>query len=275
MFIAYALSVTNIPIIRFFEGYPWRSLAGRLETSNRRRVRFLQQEIGQLDEQIKQGLANKSSHRNIQEKQMKKNLCIHELVYFYPHHQPWRVLPTRLGCVLGSAEEFSGHLYGLDAVTFWPYLEPVLSEKGYAPYVEREKAVLDFLLNMVVLTVVFGLELIYVDILLTSFDPIQACTTLLIIAIIAYALYLLSIQGALNWGHTIRTAFVLYRHHLRESLGLHRPENYYQERILWRRASRFLYDHDLTPGHYIFDYSAQNSTTPPSTTVQQPQDPNG
>lgn len=297
LFIAYALSVANIPIIRLFEGYPWRSFwpGTRLQASNRRRVRFLQMQIARLDTEINFDLdkleyqqtrasdeSNSSDMKylakkeisyiqnSIQQKQMEKNLLIRELVFFYPHHEEWRILPTRLGCVLGAAEEFSGHMYGLDAVTFWPFLEPILSEKGYAPFVEREKAVLDFLLNMVILTIGFGVELVYVDFVLATLDPVRTGVTLLLTLIIAFGLYLLSIQGAVNWGDTIRTAFVLYRHHLRKSLGLSKPKDYYHERILWQQAGRFLFDHDPTPGKYIFDYSGLDESEAARSSPQEP-----
>lgn len=282
LILAYTLAVANIPIIRIFEGYPWMGFwpGGRLLKSNVRRVKYLQNRIKKLDEEIRECVEKaeiaerearqeksylkfhrawryaKTAQNEVREKQMTKNLFNGELSFFYPHHQTWRLLPTRLGNVIASAEEYSSHLYGLDAVTFWPFLSPILSEKGYAVYVEREKAAFDFLLNMVVVTLTFGLELIYVDYLLSEFAWDIAISKLLLTLIIAFALYLLSIQGALSWGYTIRVALVFYRDHLRAQLGLKKPEGFYQERIMWKQTTRFLLDHDVTPGEYIFDYSS-------------------
>ncbi|MCL4299787.1 MAG: hypothetical protein KJ077_28895 [Anaerolineae bacterium] len=288
LLVGYALAVANIPIIRFFEGYPWLTfgLGARLRLSHARRIAYLQEQIEELDNQIRacQEEIKDEREREVQAReeqnelkagrarrtvkvvndemnryQMRKNLYIAELSWTYPHHQPWRLLPTRLGNVIAAAEEYSSHLYGLDAVTFWPFLTPILTQKGYAPFVEREKATFDFLLNMVVITLIFGAELIYLDVLLYRSDFWTFIWTtffkLFITLILAFSFYFLSIQGALSWGYTIRTACVLYRDQLRQQLGLSKPEGFYQEQIMWKQATRFFLDHDITPGNYIFDYS--------------------
>jgi len=266
LLVAYALGVLNVPIIRFFEGYTWLGLGGWLRASHQRRVSYLQRQIGYLDNKVNE-LNDRAEHASGQELddlrfeadqyEMKRNLFRSELIWMYPHHQTWRVLPTRLGNVLAAAEEFPGHLYGIDSVTFWPFLSPILTEEGYATFVERERAILDFLLNCSVIALVFGGELVYLDILLNQFDWASSLGKLLTALILAFCFYLLSLQGALGWGYTIRTAFVLYKDKLRERLGLVHPTGYYHERVLWKDASRFYRDHDITPGRTIFDYSAQ------------------
>jgi len=267
LIIAYTLAILNIPIIRFFEGYPWLTYpwGKRLRLSHARRVAYLQSQIEKLDRDIQMWLtrADQEPDRTEAEKckekarrcELQRNLFKDELWSTYPHHQTWRILPTRLGNVIAAAEEYSGTLYELDAVVFWPFLLPILSDEGYAPFMEREKAAFDFLLNMAVVTLFFGAELIYVDVLLSEFNIWAAGFKLLLIGVVAFCFYLTSIQGALSWGCTIRTAFVLHRHQLREKLGLCKPDGFYEERNMWRQASRFYRDHDVTPGRYIFDYS--------------------
>ncbi len=288
LFISYVLAVANIPLIRLFEGYPWLNswLGSKMRHLNFQRVKYLQQMIRNLDEEARacnkaadadEAIANnetisislesrklirrqaQNARVKAQKKQMRKNLFNAELSFLYPHHQPWRILPTRLGNVIASAEETPGHLYGIDAVTFWPYLSPILTKQGYAPYIEREKATFDFLLNMVIVTLLFGLELLYVDILLGQFAITYTSLKVLLTLALAMALYILSIQGALSWGHTIRTAYVLYRDQLRQQLKIKEPEGFYQERVMWKLATRFLLDHDVTPGNYIFDYESSEA----------------
>lgn len=284
LLIAYFLSVLNIPIIRFFEGYTWLPtyIGRRLRLSHFRRIHFLETELNSLDANIKKrhatlkktlqqaevtqdldeaaGLRANSIHDQYELRalEMQKNLIASELILNYPSQQTWRVLPTKLGNVIASAEEYSGHLYGLDSVTMWPFLVPILSDRGYASFIEREKATFDFLLNMSVITVVFGFELFYVDILLSRFHLGYSVTKLLIAILVAFLFYITSIQGALAWGHTIRTALVMFRDDLRVKLGIAAPSKYYDERFLWKQASRFFRDHDVTPGNYIFDYGADH-----------------
>ncbi len=261
---SYILVVLNIPIIRFFEGYPLlpTKIGKRLQVSNHRRVQYLQQQIENLDKKVRSFEADVNEQSGdelveIRQAELERNAFNLELSWLYPHHQTWRILPTRLGNVIAAAEEYSGHLYGLDSVVFWPFLAPILERKGYAPFIEREKAVLDFLLNMSVVSLFFGCELVYIDLLLSRWNLPMALLEIGIASVIGFCFYLLSIQGALGWGYTIRTSFVLFKDDLGDQLGLKRAEDYYEERVQWKRASRFFRDHDVTPGRYVFDYTPE------------------
>jgi len=266
---AYVLAVLNIPIIRFFEGYPLLPyrIGKRLRTSNYRRILYLQEQVQRLDQEAKryQELAYEESDEetghaliSARECEFMRNALNHELIWMYPHHQTWRVLPTRLGNAIAAAEEYPGHLFGIDSVTFWPFLAPILEKDGYASFVEKEKTLLDFLLNMAVVTLFFGAELVYVDILLRRFDWILSPAKMAAALILAFCFYLLSIQGAISWGYTIRAAFVLYKEELHKRLGLQPAEGYYHERVIWKYATRFYRDHDPTPAGYIFEYEPGN-----------------
>jgi len=276
---AYVLAVLNTPIIRLFEGYPLLSLkiGRRLRTSNYRRILYLQKRIQELDQVItqRQVQATKLPDREdedliikLREIELMRNAFNDELCWMYPHHQTWRVLPTRLGNAIAAAEEYPGHLYGIDAVTFWPFLAPILEKSGYASFVENEKALLDFPLNMAVVTLFFGMELVYVDVLLRHLVwPIAWATVvawlpslakLVATETLAFCFYLLAIRGAVGWGYTIRSAFVLHKEDLQQRLGLVKAGGYYRERILWKQASRFYRDHDVTPGRYIFNFDTSS-----------------
>ncbi len=273
MLVAYTLATMNLTIIRFFEGYPLLSLpivrliGERLRLANYRRVLYLQNQIELYDRKAKghrkraEELSAEDRHEEAGREasnaifcEAYRNALNNELIWLYPHHQIWRILPTRLGNVIAAAEEYPGHLFGIDSVTLWPFLVPILEDEKYASFVEREKAFLDFPLNLAALTLVFGAETIYVDLLLREGNGYLYLVKLLIISLVAFSFYLISIQGALSWGFTIRTAFVLFRNKLRLRLGLVCPEGYYEERNLWRLASRFYRDHDPTPGRFIFEY---------------------
>jgi hypothetical protein len=278
----YVLATLNTPIIRFFEGYsllPSR-LGRRLQRSNHLRVLHLRQRIQDLDQEVKQHQASlrsppddedsrRDSEIEMRESELMRNAFNNELCWMYPHHQTWRILPTRLGNVIAAAEEYPGRLYGIDSVTFWPLLAPILEETGYASFVENEKSLLDFLLNMAVVTLFFGAELAYLGAIHSgllwapSWQNLQAwlpsLAKMTAAVVLAFCFYLLSIRGALTWGYSIRAAFVLHKEDLRKRLGLMRPESYYQERNLWKDASTFFRDHDVTPGRWVFDFASEES----------------
>ena len=254
LLVAYALTILNLPIIRFFEGYALPAIpfvGERLRLSHYRRVLYLQRQIEKF-EQAAEEYTKRGDTGRAALCQARRNAFNTELIWLYPHHQLWRILPTRLGNVIAAAEEYPEQLFGIDSVTFWPFLVPILEEEKYASFIEKEKALLDFPLNLAVVSLVFGAEAIYFDILLQNWDWVLSPAKLLIAVVLAFCFYLLSIQGAISWGYTIRTAFVLYRKHLRQKLGLIPVQDYYGERVLWKRASRFYRDHDPTPAQYIF-----------------------
>ena len=274
LLIGYVLAVLNIPIIRLFEGYPLLAfgLGRRLRLSNLRRIDYLQYKVKLLNGDIEMWRKREEDNTSPQDKErakaerqrceLERNLSAAELAWTYPQHQTWRTLPTRLGNVIAAAEEYPSHLFEMDSVTLWPYLTPVLTQEEYAPFVEKEKATFDFLLNMTVLTLGLGVELAYVEVLLSGFrwEPILFRLGLATAA--AFGFYSLSIQGALSWGFTIRTAFVLYREHLRSKLGLKRPKTHGEERFLWERTSSFFRDLDRIQGDLIFDYSLKETDEP-------------
>lgn len=271
LLIGYALAVLNIPIIRLFEGYPLLAfrLGRRLRLSNLRRIEYLQSRVKLLNGDIDMWRKREENTTIPQDRErakierqrceLERNLLAAELAWMYPQNQTWRTLPTRLGNVIAAAEEYPGHLYEMDSVTLWPYLTPVLTQEEYAPFVEKEKATFDFLLNMTVLTLVLGVELAYVEVLLSGFQWGPILFRLGLATAVAFGFYLLSIQGALGWGFTIRTAFVLYREHLRNRLGLKHPKTHEEECFLWERVSSFFRDQDPIQGDLIFDYTLKET----------------
>jgi len=219
----------------------------------------LDAEIERLDQEaLSRPLPERPPLREEQEVlRAEKHLLEAEKLFMYPANK-WRILPTRLGNIIASAEDYPQQLFGIDTVLLWPYIVPTLAENGYSKFVEREKAIFDLLLNTTVLVAVFGLEIGCLDALsngLTWRLPIE----LTLIGGATYALCRLTTHGAMGWGLTIRAAFVLYRDKLREALGLVRPESYTQERKLWKRASEFYRGEPaeaiaIEPSQRLFNY---------------------
>lgn len=267
VFLAYLLVLLNLPIIRLFEGYPLLRfpIGRRLRLSNYRRILHLRKRIKLLDEERKvheqqaRRLAQEGKQKEARREfsrayysEVESRVLGNELVLLYPRYQLWRVLPTQLGNVIAAAEEYPEWLFGIDAVTFWPFLAPILQEKKFASFIESEKALLDFSLNMAVITLVFGAETFCLDLALNSWDWFFSSAKVAVTLAIAFCFYRLSIQGALSWGYTIRTAFALFKDCLRQRLGLRHVRDFKEECALWEDASRFYRDQNWREGLYIF-----------------------
>jgi hypothetical protein len=113
-----------------------------------------------------------------------------------------------------------------------------LTKEGYAPFVVREKAIMDFLLNLTVVLMLFGGVYGITELRLAGL------TGTLVVQLVAVGLgclitFWLLIQGAAGWGMTIRSAFVIFRESLRQELGLRQTQGYVEERTLWGATSDF------------------------------------
>lgn len=261
-FIAYLLNVLNLFLIRWLEGYPLMEMPlrpGRVFCHiHRSHFLALKQKRRDLEERF--GPRNvESTHQLVSQEQLKLadeyRSVLTELQLFFPKKRD-RITPTRFGNVIAAAEDHPHELYNMDSVTLWPLLVPILTEKGYAKFIEREKAPLDFIVNSMVLFCTLGIETVIISILHQRSWLIIAMQ-LLATVIALMILYQLGIDGALGWGFTIRTSFDLYRDHLRQSLRIKRPDSFGQERRHWGLASRFYAMGGAFQGNEIFDYSPE------------------
>lgn len=150
-------------------------------------------------------------------------------------------LPTKIGNVIKSFEEYPKTHYGMDSIALWSRLVPVLKDKGFLNYVSQEKTVFDFLLNMCVVTIIFGVELVYKFIYLGHVKaiPLIFLATYLVFRI----LYEGSYVAARQWGTVVRVAFDLYRHDLAQRLSLRPASTFREEWNRWKAVSHFFLYH--------------------------------
>lgn len=257
----YFLYVLNTPIIRLFEGYPWReSRIGekKIEWHRRRRQELdenhqtvlLRRQLARLQDkakQIGQQLGVDDPRRvKLQEElaQVETDLAVALIVHArnlkisYPTSKP-PYLPTRLGNVIASFEDYPQTQYRIDAVTLWSRLVPILNREKYSLYIEREKANMDFLLNMCLISVIFCAELILTGYLFGRDIWGWVIITGYTLAIAYFIFYKTSITGALGWGSTVRVAFDLYRYQLLAALYGKSPDDFSSERDTWLNISEF------------------------------------
>lgn len=249
--LGYTLTALNVPLIRFFEGYPFQnSIIGKLlrrvqqhqHDSVENRLKTLQAEHNRLSaryERLEQHGATSPRLELLQQRLARLNVHIRDakfaLEYYYPHKE--NLLPTGLGNTIAAFEAYSGNRYKMESVIFWPRLAPILDKEQYAIYIERQKVPFDFLLNLTTLTGVFALEYTYAQLYFVGRLP---WPELIGLGLLMYGLYRVASTAAFYWGGTVMVAFDLYRKLLWEKLGLRTPEDFYQEQKTWHELSAFL-----------------------------------
>jgi hypothetical protein len=234
----------NIPLIRFYEGYPWeKSPLGKFK-ADRYKKRFRtarHQSAGLLDMYTELETVNPDDARliTIINKLADAKLALNQE---FPTQEDL-ILPTRLGNVIRCFEDYPDERYGMSAVTLWPHLVAKI-DKEYAAAIDDSKTSFDFMINSATLSLVLMLLILFVGL----YHPLQFVSPWLWIpwaleivgfAWLAHIFYTLSIGRAAAWGNTVRAAFDLYRWSLLEQLGYKRvPANVQEERELWDTISQ-------------------------------------
>lgn len=259
----YFLYVLNVPLIRWFEGYHWfewpllKTVAEekrnwhqqyrlKLVRKFEKQVELRKQKIFRWKDEEALYSQTDPNRRPISRKisQLETELEVFRatkaknIQYLYPTSRE-SFLPTRLGNVIASFEDYSHDHYEMDAVTLWPRLIPILSQQKYSLFLEREKANLDFLLNACAALLLFSLELIVCGSLYAQdiWPWLSAAGLTIVVSYVLF--YRTSIVGALGWGQTVRVAFDLYRYDLLAALCGHSPKNFGEEKKIWRNISDF------------------------------------
>ncbi len=233
--LAYLLRAFTRSIIRIYEGYwSWRRLQALgiwFQTRRWRRLRSRRALAAQRGDRRRYSHLQAQLYRN------------------FPSRED-RILPTRLGNVLRSAEDYSTTRYGLDGVFWWSRLEPLLPEALHsrldAAFMGRAA-----LLNLATLLVLYT-AILLADLLLywkgglaPEGDiwswPLGAAVALLV----AYVVYRGAVVQARAYGDLIRLCYDEHRFLVLDALHVPRPRTPVEEHALWRRLYRWLYQQDL------------------------------
>lgn len=249
--LSYTLYALNFPLIRFLEGYKlptddiFRWLGAREQTNlvNRRKElarykffrRYYVEKVFDFD-------PDDEPTRPLGEYELKWRTINarcgqleRELDLYFP---PDPILPTPLGNVMAAFEAYPRLRYGMDAIALWPRLVPILKERRYLDFVAQEKAVFDFLLNMLVVALGLGMEAFYWC--LYQQNLWGALLSLGAAVFLCVLFYFGLLTAARQWGTTFRVAFDLYRHELHHRLGLQTMHSFENEYELWQEISSFL-----------------------------------
>ena len=148
-----------------------------------------------------------------------------------------RILPTRMGNVFATIEEYPSVRYGMDAMVYWPRLIPVIPNE-YAKIISNENINFTVLLNLSLLIGLFALE-IFANYLLG--DP-KWSTLLLggIFLLIFYLFYNFSIKSLITMGELVKTCFDLFRYEILRQMKIEVPEDIEDEKYLWFSLTNYI-----------------------------------
>jgi hypothetical protein len=150
----------NLPILRLYEGYPWKdSWIGKLLTYPKKKafaqasplrlsLRYLRRQLQAVD----------ASDPRIRVLQNEQNALA---IYIYsdlPDREDL-VLPTRFGNVVRCFERYSEIAYGIESAIAWPRLIAKI-EPGFAATIDEAKTSVDFMINCSLLCALSGLAVI-------------------------------------------------------------------------------------------------------------------
>lgn len=264
----------NTPIIRLYEGYPWRDsrigkwrilrIQGRLDRATKLRDRM---KIARAI--LKKNNADENLLAQLQLRRTRLSFLTHSGL-------PTRnqILPTRLGNAIKSFEEYPFLQYGMDEVTFWPRIVAV-APKDYLTGIDDAKTSFDFFLNVSFLSAVTSAMLLLIGLAFKrpfANDLTFAFWTLEVVglAVASWIFYGISISRAEAWGGLVKGTFDLYRWDLLKQLGYsQKPGTRADEREIWTEISQQVIYHDPVdrpPLPYVepvTDDTVLVETTPP------------
>jgi hypothetical protein len=233
----------NIPILRFYEGYPWQE--GWL---GQWRTRHYEQRFDATDARWR---GMRTLLRAMPDSQSADFTQIYEWWSWIGYRQNRElpgdrglVLPTRFGNVMRSFEDYPRVQYGIDAIALWPHLFEVI-DTDQAALIEDEKIGVDFMLNSSFLMSVLAVATLIAGLAdpfpLAGWQrvPWQWLVQVTVFAGLGYLFYLVAINRAEGWGTSVRAAFDLNRSALLQRLGYQEgPTTPEVEKLLWERISQ-------------------------------------
>ncbi len=239
----------SIPVVRWYEGYPWLDTAlGKSRVAKyQARLRSLRARWKGIDA-LRYVLSdskitdNHQQHQELLTEQVKR--LASQVLQEFPTNEA-SVLPTRLGNVIRSFESYPANQYNMSAIPLFPRLLAVIDQK-YAAIIDDANGKFIFMTNCSLLSGVLAFSLALVGLIYpTPLVPIDKWLPL-VVEVVLFALgsvlfYHLAIGAALEWGLTIRGTFDLYRFDLLKQLGYrHVPGTLDEERTLWGSISQLL-----------------------------------
>jgi hypothetical protein len=174
---------------------------------------------------------------------------------------PDRLLPTGLGNVLRSAEDRVGARYGIESVTIWPRLFPLLPAELQAS-IEDEVIQLDVSVRLAVTWL--GTATVSSVLLVSDLEHlVRNPGWVLIVALLwllAWLSYLAAIESAIAHGIDIEVAIDLHRHLVVDAMRLPSTTRLSEDRRVFKKLCRLFVTYDPDHG---FEFEFRDPTDPP------------
>jgi len=198
------------------------------------KIRMLRQQIQELEQQNPYPQQIVSSLKN----------DLYDLIVVYQSNFPsdGRIVPTRLGNILRSAEDCIAARHNLDPIPLWPNLVQVLPASAYQQ-IENAFNQMSLLVNFSLLAFCF---FIACDVSAITTYANQAIwqEKYIIAAIISFGLfyvfYVASLPIAKYYSKMYCSAFHLYRFEVLKQMQLALPNDSDDEEIIWKKVSELL-----------------------------------
>jgi hypothetical protein len=139
------------------------------------------------------------------------------------------LLPTSFGNAVRAFEVYPRVMYGLDDISGWNRLVAVIPE-GFLSQIDSAKSVVDFWLNVIVLSFIFCIEYV---VLVIHGQQLVAIWMPLAAVIVAWFAYSRSKAAVINWGDLVKASFDVFLPKLLEAMQLAQPADKSQEREIW------------------------------------------
>jgi hypothetical protein len=255
LFLGMLLLAFNTLIIEFFEGaYKWQQkiLFRPWMSANQKRCQQRYGKLVMLRQEYYKQLAraaspaaeaeradalNKITGLRLQIQQENDRLEQIEAMPSLPYRLE-RIRPTALGNTFALMEEYPYDRYGIDSVAIWPRLQPLLPD-AVKSSIANQKLLLDFLLNLVTLSGILGVEGVALGLarVPVQFALIGAGIGSLVAA---WLLYRASVSVTATMGLFVTGAFDFYRGLVLDKFGLAQPESVEDEQFVWLKLESFL-----------------------------------
>lgn len=233
------LSINRL-LIRILEGYyffPWKeTLKNRHKSRFEDLQRFLSnwKEKDQSDDPVLKQEAEKEIGEAIEKSYI--------LSQKYPNSSDW-ILPTKFGNTIRAFEVYSNVMYGFDSILGWTRILAIMPTE-FRLIINEAKSQVDLWINLIVLSLIFSIVVIFLIIYNTYFNGIQyyffvsSFFVIISIVLLVVFFYHCAIEASIEWGELVKTAFDIYLPKLANSLELELPSSRTAERKFWNKFSR-------------------------------------
>lgn len=250
----------NIPIIRLYEGYPWKDSWIAKPLLARRKKHFEKsRNTRRLISKLRREARLKKINHTVQGVVEPQRDLMHLINGSYPD-RPGSILPTKLGNVIRGFEVYPRRQYGGSAINLWPRLVAVV-DGNLKESLQSAKTYFDFMIHCAFLSGILGVVTLAMGLYWHSSGLFESgfsktglakiwpwLTWFIFFITISYLFYLASISRAAEWGTQVKAAFDLYRNVLLEKLGYeHKPTTAEEERKIWTDVNyKFAFPDDDT-----------------------------